>query len=1182
MRTLRRAALVAASLLAAYAVLGFLAAPLLLRSMLPPRLSRELHRPVGIEAVQLNPFALSVTLRGVSVGDRASGPPLLSFGELYANVEASSLWRRGLVVREIRLSSPVVHLVHLGQGVYNVSDLFASRPGPAPKGSAPLRFSLGNVQVSGGSLDFDDRPKGKTHTVRALRLTLPFLSNFPAYVEIFTRPILSAEVDAKSFSIEGESKPFASSLETSVRVRVQDVDLPSYLAYVPVPWRSTLSSARLDAALQAAYAQHRDRGPTLTLTGDAALRDLAIDDAARRPLLRLPRLAVAFGPVEVFSRSLRIAKVSVEGPELEVVRDKAGRGNWADLVFASPEPAQGGAPEEPSKPLSYRVDDVALTNGRIRFADEGQGKPFRTEISPLALSVRNLTGAQGERAMVRLSLTTESAETLSADAALSLSPVHAEGQLALAGLRVAKYAPYVKRAFLLDLAGELGASTHFTVDRGGPETSVRLGDASLTLRNLTAARAGEKSPLLTLQTFALAGTAVDLGERSVEVGSLTVDGGNARLKKVADSTWNVQGLVRPPPGPEAGARPDPEAAPTPGKPWNLAVRRLTVRKVGVSLDDESLPRPAHAEVSNLGIQANDLATARNRRGRIEVTAAVNRRGKLTAKGPVGLKPLSAQLAVNLTGLDVGPFQPYFEQRLKAAVTSGAVSASGTLSVAPGRRSAPAVAFRGQTHVARFAASDAASGEPMVSFDSLALTGVDVRQEPLALRVQGIALTDFDGFITLEPDGTVNLRKALETEGPPASTAAAEAPADVHPTAAPQEPARIEVEAVTLQGGHVRFTDRHIQPAYSADLEEIAGRITGLSSLETRFADVDLRGRLDGTAPLTIMGKINPLIRDPFVDLKVSIRGADLGPATPYSGRYAGYTIEKGKLFLDVTYHIAHRTIDAKNLIVLDQFTFGDKVESPEATSLPVKLGVALLKDRKGEIQLDIPVAGSLDDPKFSVARVVWRAIVNLLTKAVTSPFALLGSVFGGGEELGRVDFASAEAKVPAAAAKKIAILAKALHERPALRLDVEGHAAPDVDRPALAERLYLRRLKAQKAKELATSGADVGDLDAISLTPEEKVRYLPKAYKVAEFPKPKNFLGIEKTLPPEEMEKLLRSQTRATDDDLRLLAKERAQTVRDALVKTGLVEADRVFVLTSALPKSGEKPGAPGVEFHLR
>ena len=390
--------------------------------------------------------------------------------------------------------------------------------------------------------------------------------------------------------------------------------------------------------------------------------------------------------------------------------------------------------------------------------------------------------------------------------------------------------------------------------------------------------------------------------------------------------------------------------------------------------------------------------------------------------------------------------------------------------------------------------------------------------------------------------------------------------------------------MTLQGGAVNFSDQYIRPNYSASLVEIGGRVSGLSSEESRLADIDLRGKLENSAPLEIVGKVNPLAKDLFLDLKVDFRDMDLSPLSPYSGRYAGYGIQKGKLTLSLKYHIEKRKLDSENKVFLDQFTFGDTVDSPDATKLPVRLAVALLKDRSGEIHLDLPVTGSIDDPKFSVWGVVWKIIVNLLVKAATSPFALLGAIFGGGEELSYLEFDPGSSVLPASGIAKLGNMVKVLTERPALKLDIEGHVDIEKDREGMRQLLFRRKVAARKLADLAKTGQPAPALDNVRVEPAEYPNYLAQAYKVEKFPKPRNFIGMAKDLPVPEMEKLMLTHLQVTDGDLRQLAVERASHVRDRLVAMGKVESGRVFLVEPKTlpPERKEKLRDSRVDFRIR
>ena len=307
--------------------------------------------------------------------------------------------------------------------------------------------------------------------------------------------------------------------------------------------------------------------------------------------------------------------------------------------------------------------------------------------------------------------------------------------------------------------------------------------------------------------------------------------------------------------------------------------------------------------------------------------------------------------------------------------------------------------------------------------------------------------------------------------------------------------------------------------------------------------------------MEITGKVRPFKSNLFVDLKATLRDFNLSPLTPYSGTYAGYKIEKGSLSFDLTYLISGKKLDAENKVVIDQLTLGDRVESPQATNLPVGLAVTLLRDSDGKINLDIPLTGRIDDPEFSVWRIVVQVIVNILTKVATAPFALLGSLFGGGEEMSYIEFDYGSPVVAEPGMKKIETLAKALKAKPALKLEIVGGVDLERDREALIRNQFERKLKVQKLNELIRKGEKVESVDAITIEKQEYDRYLQRAYSAEKFPKPRNFLGLEKSLPNEEMEKLMMTHIVVEDGDLRLLATKRAESVSDALLEEGEFDA---------------------------
>jgi hypothetical protein len=386
---------------------------------------------------------------------------------------------------------------------------------------------------------------------------------------------------------------------------------------------------------------------------------------------------------------------------------------------------------------------------------------------------------------------------------------------------------------------------------------------------------------------------------------------------------------------------------------------------------------------------------------------------------------------------------------------------------------------------------------------------------------------------------------------------------------------MSIGTVRVVNGAANFADFWIQPNYAVNLQNMNGTILGLSSDPKSRAKVDFEGTVDKYAPAKIAGDLNLLSAALYTDLRVSFKGVEMTSVTPYSGRFAGYKIEKGKLSIDVAYLVENRTLAARQRFVIDQLELGERVESADAVRLPLKLAVALLKDRNGVIDIELPMSGSLDDPQFRMGPLIWKAFVGLITKAATAPFALLGSLFGGGEEMNLIEFDAGTATLDAAAQEKIASIGKALTERPGLQLEVPTTYSLDLDRSAIASRRLdglLRSLPksneaaladpAQRFELLVTQyQADHGARTALppaaqALSATRKGDRDPAAFAAA-------------TL---EMEQAIGQKHAVDDRDLEHLGQSRAQAIQDALLAGGSLDAARVFIMgTNPSEPTGNK-----------
>ena len=414
--------------------------------------------------------------------------------------------------------------------------------------------------------------------------------------------------------------------------------------------------------------------------------------------------------------------------------------------------------------------------------------------------------------------------------------------------------------------------------------------------------------------------------------------------------------------------------------------------------------------------------------------------------------------------------------------------------------------------------------------------------------------------------------------PPAPAASA---ASAPSTPGQDLPIDISIGGVRLANGKVDFTDRFIRPNYSAALTELNGTLGAFNSTTRDMATLDLKGRAAGTALLEISGAVNPTTQPLALDIKAKATDLELAPFSPYSGRYAGYAIERGKLSMEVSYKIdPDGKLDAKNQVILNQLTFGDKIDSPDATKLPVLLAVALLKDRNGIIDINLPISGSINDPQFSVFGLVLKVIGNLLVKAITAPFSLLTG--GGSEDLSFVAFEPGTASFNDAGRSTIDKVAKSLADRPALRMTVTGASDPQSERPAMQQAALNARVTAEQRREALRSDAPA-DAPLPALTPAQRDAIVKRIYSDTKLPnKPRNAIGIARDIPVPEMEALLRGATIVSSDTARELALQRGIAVRDALVAKGL-PSERLFLGAPKLRASGEDVAAwsPRVQLAL-
>ena len=1164
-RTILLASLAAAAVLLLFTA-GIL--PVILKKQVIAVLEQETGRKAAIEAVTVNPFTLTVTASGCRL-EAGSGGSFVSIGRIRASLGLASIYRRALILSEVTIDAPAVSFTRLAANTYSFSDIIR-RVQAKPKQTSPGKalFSINNITVRNGSIDFDDRlvEGGRLHSVRNLDISVPFISTMPYLANSYIAPHLSATVNGARFAFNGRLKPMSTSREASLHIDLKGLDLPRYAGYSPVPLPVTLDSGRVSVTCDVTYRVSSREKPELTITGATELEALVITMRDTSPLLRIPALQAGITQCDVINRRYLFDRIAVDGLELFV--NRAAGGDWMfrkllerPLSSGRPAPPQETAPENAPPRLQLKTADFRLTNGRVHFSDAAVPGGFSSDISGITAAIRNFDTSAATRAEFELALNLDRESTLSSSGTFSPAPVSVSSSSSLTGYRLQRLWPYLSQYLTAPVTGRLSLSSRAAYDS---EHGFTIEDGQLQADDLSAHYgAGEAFNLARLQVRNIGYTRQS---NAVSIGDISLTKGSAALSREGDGRISLFSLFRQAPSPGLQTTVSAAAGQQADNGISYRIGRIRLEKFNTSFTDR-IPRDMpRFTLNDISLNLSGLNGPRFTPAEVNFSAQFNSTTPLKARGELTPAPFRYKGSLSLGRLPLRAFEAYFPSDINVFLLDGSVDSTMSVDLAL-RNGRPTGSFRGSAGIRSFYAIDTEAEEDLLKWESLQFDDMQGTLDPFSLNLRQIALNNVFSRLIIRKDGTLNLQNLIArpaqvtSAAVPAAVPAGAAETRLQPppaTSAPRNPVRID--NVTVQDGTLSFSDNHLPQHYSTTFFNLGGRISGLSSEESKFADVDLRGNLENHSPLQITGQINPLRNDLFVNLKVSFKDIELSPVTPYSGTYLGYSVEKGKLYLDLKYHIENRLLNSENRIFIDQFTFGEKVDSDRATALPVKLGLALLKDRNGEIHLDVPVTGRTDDPRFSIWRLAFQVLRNLLVKAVTSPFALLSSLAGGGDDFNAVQFSHGISSLPQQEQQKLAALAKALRDRPALKMELKGYVDREKDSEEYRHELLDRKLRNERiiARGRQGAGAGMEKADPAAMLPEERRALLAAVYKKEKFPKPRNVLGFVKDLPPEEMEKLILANTVIGEPELRNLARERVVAVMNALVAQG-VESERLF-----------------------
>lgn len=1203
-----------------YCLFGFFVLPPVVRWQLVKRLPDITKRHAAIRQVRVNPLTLSLTIRGLELTE-PDGRPFASWEEFYVNFQSSSLFRWAWTFKEVRLVKPFGEIRLFKGGRLNFANMFdsptnAPPPAPQPPGHIP-RVNIFHLLITNGFVALEDQTRRSPFRTEYRPINLE-LTRFTTQPNSDTPYSFRAESDAgRSVTWAGDLT--VQPLRSQGRLEVTGVKLSRYQPYLEDFTKALLTNGLADLRLSYRF-ELGTNGLDLAVTnGSLHVEQVQLlDPDTSETVAGLRGFDVQQGELNWRDHTARLGTVSVSEAVLLARLEKTGKLNLLRLLTlpAASTNAPGTATNSTvGEPLAWTVgmDDFTMQNTAVVFEDLTHRSPFRTEIKPLSISLKHLTTRADSDADYSFRLVTEAAETLEGFGKFSVNPARSSGEVKLASLQVKKYLPYAEDVFRGQItSGQLAATVPYHVELLTNQLGGGVTNLTLQLTNLEVKAPAGDETVTRLAGLELNGVEASLAERRARVGSLRANGGALLARREADGALNLLGLLVP-------GRTNNEApvAAVPGaetNAWAVSIDEIALSDYHVQLEDRQLPNPGKVVLDNLALDLKGLSTALSNAVTVSVATRLNDTGTLAAQGSVRIVPQSADFTVALTNLDLRPLQPWLDQFLRLGIVSGAVGTQGHLVYQSASTTEPRIWFTGSMALSNFLCTDQAGFEELARWQNLAVSGIDCTVQPTRLKVEEVDWLAPKTTVLIGTNRVVNLagvlrQNAVERTNAPALPAQTSGSSTSSSAAIP-----IQVGIVKLGRASFAFIDQSIQPHANIGVQELNGTVKGLSSALNTTADVDLAGKVDEQSPFSVVGRVNPWASNIFVDLIISNANTQLTPLTPYMEKFAGHPLNKGRLSTVLRYHVEGNELKAENKVDIDHLTLGPRNKSPDATSLPVKLAVALLKDSNGRIELNLPVHGRIDDPQFSVGPIILKVLVNAITKAVASPFKLLGALVGGGEELSFVAFSPGTTNLVEGEADKLTKLAKALAQRPALNLEIEGAIDPVADREALAKQKLHHDLKARRLQELTAKGKAPQSVQEFDLPPEDYDRLLRAAFAekfgtniaailqtnqlalastnsaaVKPAAKPKLPLyrralvlvgfgqhakrsAAEKHLPkaarlalqqatPELMETLLATQIQVADDDYRALMNDRARWVQNWLLQNGSVANDRLLLV---------------------
>ncbi len=869
-----------------------------------------------------------------------------------------------------------------------------------------------------------------------------------------------------------------------------------------------------------------------------------------QPLLALAEARAQLSWQQLFQGRIHLRNVHLQQPHAHIELDEERR---LTLLAALILPEAAEPKDEPQQePFPFTLELARIEQGSLFYKDRGLRQPVEMQFSGLQAELHDLSLDSKDAATFRLQLAAADGTAIKTNGSFALHSLDGSGALQVEGLQLASWWPYVTEELALHLQqGQLQLAGNYRLELQ-PQLQLQVDTLDLQLDNLALSDA-DSNALLRLARLDISQAGMDLAARQAGVAAIRVQQLQTPLVIDENSQLNWQKIA-----PAGTAEPATPASDNSGFkladiPWHLRLQTLDISDSTLELSLLNQPEPFNLELNSVSLQASGFDSRSNEPLNLQLGSRLGEQGTINLSAAIAQQTLTGTANLKTRDIDLRMARPWIKPYARIELLSAFLNTDLNASI----KSLQELAFAldGQLQLRQLHARDQDQNRDLLKWSNLQLEQLAFSMSPDA-SVLNIGRIRAD-----EPYARLVINENLETNIsqlmiPQPDTA----PAGNDPSA----PFSFSIGEILVNNGSANFADFSLQPHFATAIQKLNGRIGKLASDSQKTTPVEITGAVDNYAPVRISGSLTPF--DPLqqLDITTEFKRVELTALTPYSGKFAGYRIQKGRLNMELHYQVNQGQLNASNSVLLEQLQLGEKVESADAVDLPVRMAIAMLKDTKGDISIQLPVKGDLNSPEFSVMPIVWQTLRNLLTRAVSSPFRMLAGIGKAGDrDLGQIPFSPGNPALQEEASAMLDSLAEALQQRPMLKLNIEGTSAATLDGPALAERVLHRRYQELLYRQLQERGKPLPD-DVYSL--EVPVKSTDKLLThIYESLLEEGKVEAMPAMPRKERHDWQRRQVLAqmAGDPLylRWLAQQRAAAIRSHLVEQGGVDVERLYLL---------------------